>query len=126
MESKDNHSRFIPYKNNIVRFSVDAFLFKEMPHQVCHELGKLHFDFSPYVAVFTKSVSFLTSVQLLCCVLILVSSCTCTAACLWAVPAQRLQPSPATTTPTQEGEIFLSENKDFEMLPSSEDGIYSV
>lgn len=63
VESKDNHSRFIPYKNNIVRFSVDAFLFKEMPYQVCHELGKLLFDFSSYVAVFTKSVSFITSVN---------------------------------------------------------------
>ncbi|KAG7216556.1 hypothetical protein INR49_002043, partial [Caranx melampygus] len=28
IESKDNHSRFIPYKNNAVRFSVDAFVFK--------------------------------------------------------------------------------------------------
>ncbi|XP_029360759.1 zona pellucida sperm-binding protein 3d.2 [Echeneis naucrates] len=28
VESKDSHSRFIQYKNNAVRFSVDAFLFK--------------------------------------------------------------------------------------------------
>uniref|UniRef100_A0A3B4TPP9 Zona pellucida sperm-binding protein 3 n=1 Tax=Seriola dumerili TaxID=41447 RepID=A0A3B4TPP9_SERDU len=30
VESKDNHSRFIPYKNNAVRFVVDAFMFKGM------------------------------------------------------------------------------------------------
>ncbi|XP_060936953.1 zona pellucida sperm-binding protein 3d.2 [Limanda limanda] len=30
VESKDSHSRFIPYKNNAVRFSLDAFLFKGM------------------------------------------------------------------------------------------------
>lgn len=28
VESKGGRSRFIPYKNNAVRFSVDAFLFK--------------------------------------------------------------------------------------------------
>lgn len=34
VESKEGHSRFIPYKNNIVRFSVDAFLFKGMTGKV--------------------------------------------------------------------------------------------
>ncbi|XP_040899676.1 zona pellucida sperm-binding protein 3d.2 [Toxotes jaculatrix] len=34
VESKDGHSRFIPYKNNAVRFSVDAFMFKGMTDQL--------------------------------------------------------------------------------------------
>ncbi|KAM8825927.1 zona pellucida sperm-binding protein 3d.2 [Synchiropus picturatus] len=34
VESKSSHSRFIPFRNNIVRFMVDAFLFKEMSSQV--------------------------------------------------------------------------------------------
>ncbi|XP_054637312.1 zona pellucida sperm-binding protein 3d.2 isoform X2 [Dunckerocampus dactyliophorus] len=33
-ESKYGRSRFIPHKNNAVRFSVDAFLFKEMTEQL--------------------------------------------------------------------------------------------
>ncbi|XP_019948828.2 zona pellucida sperm-binding protein 3d.2 [Paralichthys olivaceus] len=34
VESKEGHSRFIPYKNNAVRFTVDAFLFKGMTDQL--------------------------------------------------------------------------------------------
>ncbi|XP_044064215.1 zona pellucida sperm-binding protein 3d.2 [Siniperca chuatsi] len=34
VESKNSRSRFIPYKNNAVRFSVDAFLFKGMTGQL--------------------------------------------------------------------------------------------
>ncbi|XP_053288234.1 zona pellucida sperm-binding protein 3d.2 [Pleuronectes platessa] len=34
VESKESHSRFIPYKNNAVRFSLDAFLFKGMTDQL--------------------------------------------------------------------------------------------
>ncbi|XP_061675921.1 zona pellucida sperm-binding protein 3d.2 [Syngnathoides biaculeatus] len=34
IESKYSRSRFIPYKNNVVRFSVDAFLFQGMPEQL--------------------------------------------------------------------------------------------
>ncbi|AWP15106.1 putative zona pellucida sperm-binding protein 3-like isoform 2 [Scophthalmus maximus] len=34
VESKDSHSRFILYKNNAVRFTVDAFLFKGMTDQL--------------------------------------------------------------------------------------------
>lgn len=34
VESKENRSMFIPYKNNAVRFFVDAFLFKGMSGQV--------------------------------------------------------------------------------------------
>ncbi|KAM4600429.1 zona pellucida sperm-binding protein 3d.2 [Polymixia lowei] len=33
VESKDSHSRFIPYKNHVVRFTLDAFLFKGMTGQ---------------------------------------------------------------------------------------------
>ncbi|KAM3873022.1 zona pellucida sperm-binding protein 3d.2 [Diretmus argenteus] len=33
VESKDNRSRFIPHKKNVVRFTVDAFLFKGTPAQ---------------------------------------------------------------------------------------------
>ncbi|CAG13778.1 unnamed protein product, partial [Tetraodon nigroviridis] len=51
VESKYNHSRFIPYKNNIVRFTVDAFLFKGMPYQVSHKLCKLQFVFSTYLSL---------------------------------------------------------------------------
>lgn len=41
VESKDSRSRFIPYKNNAVRFSVDAFLFKGMSGQVSKNTFKL-------------------------------------------------------------------------------------
>nr|XP_015805159.2 zona pellucida sperm-binding protein 3d.2 [Nothobranchius furzeri] len=34
VESKSSHSRFIPHRNNAVRFSVDAFLFKGMAAQL--------------------------------------------------------------------------------------------
>ncbi|XP_062279141.1 zona pellucida sperm-binding protein 3d.2 [Scomber scombrus] len=34
VESKEGHSRFIPYKNRAVRFSMDAFLFKGMTGQL--------------------------------------------------------------------------------------------
>lgn len=34
VESKDDHSRFIPHKNNAVRFSVDAFVFKGVMDKV--------------------------------------------------------------------------------------------
>ncbi|XP_053182832.1 zona pellucida sperm-binding protein 3d.2 [Scomber japonicus] len=34
VESKEGYSRFIPYKNNAVRFSMDAFLFKGMTGQL--------------------------------------------------------------------------------------------
>ncbi|XP_034029515.1 zona pellucida sperm-binding protein 3-like [Thalassophryne amazonica] len=37
VESKYSHSRFIPYKNNIVRFTVDSFLFKGITSQLPQE-----------------------------------------------------------------------------------------
>uniref|UniRef100_A0A8C6KSG9 Zona pellucida sperm-binding protein 3 n=1 Tax=Nothobranchius furzeri TaxID=105023 RepID=A0A8C6KSG9_NOTFU len=36
VESKSSHSRFIPHRNNAVRFSVDAFLFKGMAQLYMH------------------------------------------------------------------------------------------
>lgn len=38
VESKNNRSRFVPYKPSAVRFSVDAFLFKGMSGQVSRDL----------------------------------------------------------------------------------------
>ncbi|XP_003977163.2 zona pellucida sperm-binding protein 3d.2 [Takifugu rubripes] len=46
VESKDNHSRFILYKNNIVRFSVDAFLFKGISHKRLYMHCSMSVDYS--------------------------------------------------------------------------------
>lgn len=51
VESKDGRSRFIPYTATVVRFSVDAFMFKEMSNQVIKTHLEETFDFSTTVCM---------------------------------------------------------------------------
>lgn len=101
VESIDGRSRFVPYRNNAVRFAVDAFLFKGMT-------GQVRKDALLYVGINLVSPLCHTSSEL-CLSAVLTtdafscSSSTCTASCLWAVLSRHLDSSPATMTLMQEG-----------------------
>lgn len=101
VESKDNRSRFVPSKNNVVRFTVDAFFFKGTSGQVSQTV------------VYTFKLFCCLNNQL---VIWPRSSSTCTAACLWKVLPQHLQLSPATMTTEREGSNFPQRKKMFSSL----------
>lgn len=51
VESKDSRSRFIPYIAKAVRFSVDAFMFRDMSNKVIKTHSAETFDFCTTVCV---------------------------------------------------------------------------
>lgn len=106
VESKNSRSRFIPYRADVVRFSVDAFMFNEISSQVsAYAERKWSFvvlfscSLTQCIWIMTKLVNFWN--------LIIFVSSSCTAVCQWATLPQLLLPSPATTTTKERGFIMF-------------------
>lgn len=106
VESKNSRSRFIPHKANAVRFSVDAFMFKEISSQVSTYAERRWSFVVLFSYSLTQCIWIMTKLVIFCNLIIFMSS-SCTAVCQWAALPQLLQLSPATTTTKERGFILI-------------------
>lgn len=106
VESKNSHSRFIPYKANVVRFSVDAFMFKEISSQVSAYTDRKWSFVVLFSCSLTQCIWIMTKLVIFCRLIIFISS-SCTAVCQWAALPRLLQPSRATMTTRERGFILF-------------------